>query len=123
MTYFKKPSLIYSTLIAEHQKPQQKILNYLLFGNLCYDSIKSTAELRNGVKTAFASISTPTQSKSQNNPDIQIFPIETEDVTFGKIIFQSLKLFAQVDKAEIILNIVIKIVSLIFFIRKVYNLE
>ena len=99
----KKPSLIFSTLISEHPKPQQKLLNYLLFGHFFYESTKRETD------SARKSLMTSKADTSFGN-ELEMLNQEPEEVTFSKIIVQSLKLFAKLDKTELILEIVIKTV-------------
>ena len=76
--------------------------------------MKTSADLPNGMKVV--PINVHTELRPKNDPGTQLFPLETEEVTFSKIVVQSLKLFSKFDKAEIILNIIIKIVSHVFFL-------
>ena len=97
--------MILQTVMGEHEKPQRKLLNYLIFGPL-----NKPADSRSG------SLMKPNQPVKYNkaasleNLLVELSQ-ESEEVTFSQIIVQFLKLNSKFEQTSTILTIIVRIVS------------
>ena len=128
---FVQSTLILKTIGGNNENPQQKLLNYLIFGHLnkCMDKIEPQAAI-----TQLDNMPKTIQIKNEHKPRqeqikeerpplrregslenlLNELSQESEEVTFSKIIVQFIKLNSKFEHTATILNIIVTIVSFNF---------
>ena len=130
--------MIFSTLMIDPERPQKKLLNYLLFGNLGLYLIENILSMNQNVSidSAPKNQAQPSEITKQDQSQIESIKItdyndnkemsledilfelvqDTNSVTISQVIIQFLKLNSKLDKTNLVLNIVVIIVSFIYMI-------
>ena len=121
-------------MLVDPERPQKKLLNYLLFGNLGLYLIENILSMNqnvaidSNVKNQIQPSEITKQDQSQiesikitdynDNKEMSLEDIlfelvqDTDTVTISQVIVQFLKLNSKLDKTNLVLNIVVIIVSI-----------
>ena len=130
--------MIFSTLMIDPDRPQKKLLNYLLFGNLGLYLIENILSMNQNISidSAPKNQAQPSEITKQDQSQIESIKItdyndnkemsledilfelvqDTNSVTISQVIIQFLRLNSKLDKTNLVLNIVVIIVNFIFMI-------